>query len=1044
MHARLPLVLGFVIGSLVWPQAQIPAADGPPPTRQVTLNGQTFTLPADFTIEVVAGPELTPRPIAIDMDYRGRLFVADSSGSNAPVATQLEQRPHRLLRLDPADSRGIFPNATVFADKLMFPEGMLCYRDAVYTAAPPSIWRFVDRDDDGHADERAEWFQGKTLNGCANDLHGPYLGPDGWIYWCKGAFERQEYPRPGRKPLITKAAHVFRARPDGTGIEAVMTGGMDNPIKVAFHSSGERFISTTFLQNPAGGKRDGLIHALYGGVYGKDYFVAYDHPWTSPQLLPPLTHMGPAAPCGMTMYASTFLGDEYRDNLFVAQFNLRKVSRHELIPDGASFQTRDTDFLVSDNFDFHPTDVFEDADGSLLIVDTGGWYKICCPTSQLHKPDILGAIYRVRRQGMPAVADPRGERLNFPQLNAEQLLDLLGDPRPVVRRRAIEEIDRRQGPLRTLERAMRSANSATRQQGLWAASHVQGPVVDRLIQAQLTDSDPAVRQVALHVVSVRQDQTALDAVLPLLRSESLPNRRAAAEALGRIGSGKAATVVEALFRAIEQTRDRSCQHSLTYALLELGDVAALRAGLAPQRHPLVRRAALTALDQLDDGDLTAAAVVRELSDASTELRDTAWWIIGKHPDWGGALANYFREQLQHPNSVAGGADEFVRRLARAAGNPAIQALLAEQLARDPADPAALQITLRAAATAGLKEPPETWFAPLPRLIGSPSAEAALAAIQLLKAYPAQPLTEAIQQVLRTVREDEQRSVELRLQAASASRGVKIVPSDLFQFWLTQLDAEQPVQQRGLAADAIAQASLSQEQLLLLTTALEHTTPLELDRLLEAFAKSTDDRVGLTLVESLTQVVSKLALRVDVLRPRLANFGPAVQPQVTALYARIDQDAVERAAQLERVLSRLADGDIRRGQAIFRGTKTACTACHAIGYVGGNIGPDLTRVGAVRQERDLLESILFPSASIVRSYETTLIALEDGRTVNGIIRKETSDELVVAISSGQETRVPRRDIAEMKPSTVSIMPTGLATQLTEQDLADLLAFLKNCR
>ncbi len=89
-------------------------------------------------------------------------------------------------------------------------------------------------------------------------------------------------------------------------------------------------------------------------------------------------------------------------------FNLRKVTRHVLEPSGATFTTRDTDFVVSDSRDFHPTDVIEDADGSLLVVDTGGWYKLCCPTSQLAKPDTLGAIYRVRRTGAAPVNDPRG------------------------------------------------------------------------------------------------------------------------------------------------------------------------------------------------------------------------------------------------------------------------------------------------------------------------------------------------------------------------------------------------------------------------------------------------------------------------------------------------------------------------------------------------------------------------------------------------------------------------------------------------------------
>ena len=66
-----------------------------------------------------------------------------------------------------------------------------------------------------------------------------------------------------------------------------------------------------------------------------------------------------------------------------------------LTPDGATFTTKDSDFLTSDNRDFHPTDVLEDADGSLLVIDTGGWYKLCCPTSQLAKPDVLGGIYRI-------------------------------------------------------------------------------------------------------------------------------------------------------------------------------------------------------------------------------------------------------------------------------------------------------------------------------------------------------------------------------------------------------------------------------------------------------------------------------------------------------------------------------------------------------------------------------------------------------------------------------------------------------------------------
>ena len=369
---------------------------------EVKLDGRTFTIPDGFTIERIAGPPLVDRPITAAFDDLGRLYVADSSGSNDNVKKQLAEKPHRIVRLEDTDGDGVFDKQIVFADKMMFPEGTMWLGDSLYVAAPPSIWKLTDTNGDGVADDRVEWFQGKTLTGCANDLHGPYRGPDGWIYWCKGAFAPQSYDRPGKSPFNTRASHIFRCRPDGTGIEPVMTGGMDNPVDVVFTPGGERIFTTTFFVHPGGGQRDGLIHAIYGGIYGKVHEPIFEpaHKWTSPQVMPVLLHMGPAAPCGLARYESDAFGKAYQDNVFACYFNLHKVSRHVLVVDGASFKTKDEDFVSSPDLDFHPTDVIEDADGSLVIVDTGGWYKLCCPTSQLHKPDVLGAIYRVRRSGV--------------------------------------------------------------------------------------------------------------------------------------------------------------------------------------------------------------------------------------------------------------------------------------------------------------------------------------------------------------------------------------------------------------------------------------------------------------------------------------------------------------------------------------------------------------------------------------------------------------------------------------------------------------------
>ena len=125
---------------------------------EVTLGQAVFTVPDGFTVERVAGPPLVDRPITASLDEQGRLYVADSSGSNDPVQKQLAEKPHRIVRLEDRDGDGQFDHSVVFADKMMFPEGTLWHDGSLYVAAPPSIWRLTDTDGDGVADEREEWF----------------------------------------------------------------------------------------------------------------------------------------------------------------------------------------------------------------------------------------------------------------------------------------------------------------------------------------------------------------------------------------------------------------------------------------------------------------------------------------------------------------------------------------------------------------------------------------------------------------------------------------------------------------------------------------------------------------------------------------------------------------------------------------------------------------------------------------------------------------------------------------------------------------------
>jgi putative membrane-bound dehydrogenase-like protein len=609
----LPLLLLAPVRQSAQPSVSQQAAPQKPKVpdgfHQVKLNGHHFTLPDGFTIEVAAGVPLVERPIVAAFDEKGILYVCDSSGSNEPAAVQAKKKPHRIVRLQDSDGDGRFDKSNVFVANVMFPEGAMWFNGSLYVAAPPRIMKFTDAGN-GVAGEGETWFDGKTLTGCANDLHGPYLGPDGWIYWCKGAFAKQEYTLPNGKKFSTRAAHIFRAKPDGSKFEPVMTGGMDNPVDVVFTPGGERIFSTTFFQHPGNGKRDGLVHAIYGGVYGKDHDPVYAHPWTSPTLMPVMTHMGPAAPCGLHRYESDQFGKEFENNIFCTQFNMRKVSRHVLVPSGSTFTTRDSDFVVSDNLDFHPTDVIEDADGSLLIIDTGGWYKLCCPTSQLVKPDINGAIYRVKKIGAHKVEDPRGLKIAWNEQSVKELGHLLHDPRPAVQRKAIEQASV-QGIA--AEVAMAAIGVSKPERGnlnaIWLAARDDRSVTLVMIMTHFKHEQ--TRLAALHVLASHPEKSRgeTDNVLRCLQDSSLMVRRAAAEALGRIGDSRA---VPAILNALADSRnDRVLDHSLTYALIEIADPVATRQGLFGS--PSVCRAVLVALEHMPNGGLDADTLIKAMN-----------------------------------------------------------------------------------------------------------------------------------------------------------------------------------------------------------------------------------------------------------------------------------------------------------------------------------------------------------------------------------------------------------------------------------------------
>jgi putative membrane-bound dehydrogenase-like protein len=1016
------------------------------PVHEVRLNGYRFRLPEGFTIELAAGQPEVVYPICADFDENGRLYVSEASGTDDDFPGQLQAKPHRVLRLEDTDGDGRFDKRTVFADRMMLPQGCLWFDGSLYVGAPPSIWKLTDTNGDGVADRRKEWFRNHELGGCANGIRGPYFGPDGMIYWCKGGHARETYQREGQAPLVTAADHVFRRRSDGSGFESVVAGGMDNPVEVAFTRAGEPLFTTTQYQELGQPRTDGIFHAVYGGVYPKVLPSVLEHIWTAPTLMPVLAHWGAASPAGLLRYESAAFGAEFHDqeNVFAALFSFHKVTRHRLRSEGATYQASNEDFLVCDSLDFHPTDVIEDADGSLLVIATGGWYRRCCPSSNFYSPEVKGAIYRIRRLGAPRVADPRGSSLNWDRLTETALIALLADSRPAVRRRATQALaNRTKAAVPLLMEAVhsRQQSAEARLQAVWAATRIADPAARAVARDALDDPDGTVRQAALHAVSLWRDRAAVPQLLAVLRQASPAHRRAAAEALGRIGAAEA---VPGLLAAAGEPADRTLEHSVTFALIEIGDLAATARGLE-SANPLTRRAAITALDQMNVGRLDPAIFSKSMRSTDRALRETAWWVAGHHPECAIALEPVLHDALLAAQAVSAENEPLVGLLARYAKNADFQACISDRLIDVRSSAPARRILLAAMARAELKEIPSSWVGAVARLHGDADAGLISDWLATIRAWrlPADRAGKLVP-VLRAIGEDQRLAPDVRLLALAAiPGGTAEIRPPLIDFLIGLLPIEQHPKLRSLAAEVLAAARLSPDQQKSLAARLPTTGPLERQRLLPSF-RNAPGNVAQALLAALDTPSSLPGLRPEDLQGLFDSFGPSVHADSARLLDILTKRSQQQKLQIAQLLPLVRNGDPHRGKEVFHSSKAACSTCHQIAYLGGNRGPALTQIGTIRTEGDLLESILMPSVTIVQGYEPWLVATKDGKIHNGLLAGETSEEIVLATGALETVRLRRDEIEAPKPSSTSIMPEGMGQLLTPREIADLVAFLKTCK
>ncbi|MDC0267675.1 HEAT repeat domain-containing protein [bacterium] len=1020
------------------------------------VSSQVTCIP-DFEIRLAASAPLVGYPMMACLDDSGRLYVAESDGRNLTTRAAIERElPRFVRRLVDQDGDGVYDTSTIFADQMTMPEGGLWHDGALYIIAAPYLWRLEDLDDDGVADRREKILGHMEFDGRANQ-HGPYLGPNGRFYFSGGHFGYDLLGTDGSRSGVSRAAGIFSCWPDGSDVQVEGQGGV-NPVEMIFTRNGD-MLSTCAIFDSFGGRRhDALIHWMRGGltqrVYGNPLI-----PETGCRL-PAVSRWGQVAPAGLMRYRGNSFGEEYRDSLFACHFNTHKVVHVRLEARNGTFVTVESDFVTSEDVGFHPTDILEDADGSLLLLDTGGWLSWGCPYSKTAKPEIKGAIYRIQRKSTTIHRDPRGHALAWESLADEPLVQLLADLRPAVRDRAAKVmIEKGETGIESMEFAFKqSKDPEFRKRILWVISRMSGIRRLEILKGAVLDVDEGVRQVAAKSLGRSKDPSSGESLGRLLNDPSPFVRATAAEAIGHLSDK---TSLPLLFRHMDAMDPLHTRHAFVYALMQMKDPVGLKTFLHDDSQPYRQKIALRVLHALES-DLDSASVLPLLNSEDLGLREEARRVVSSRKEWQDEMLRVFREISVEENPKRTDLQLMEGMILSCAHEKRFQELLLETLATPRQSPDFKVQVL--SSLAFLDKLPETLHACVLSGLNAGSPEIRNAALGLAQRFEMRPpILDNVSQLAQN--ED--------LLPVSRVGAMKVLVGHHGQLsgsafgFLTRLviNEKTPVILAQQAAQVLGSLHLhlfhpSQRDAYMETLARAHSFCLP--ALIRPFVSAQAIReteelegdpaawnlLGVRLAAALAQNTGLTSLQQGQGRVLLEAFSdPSSSEAHLAISSLIHNGASNpehQAASVQSLMAVLDSGNASRGRVLFHDARIACGNCHRISERGGQLGPNLSQIGRIRQAKDLLEAILYPSATIVNGYEHYILETQDGEAYTGMIQRETKDAIYLKNTSLREQRVQRSQIERVSSSHISLMPSGFDQVLSRQELLDLVAFLKSCR
>lgn len=951
-----------------------------------------------------------------------------------------------------------------FGDEITDVANGIEYHDGdVYISVGPDLWRTKDENKDGIADATESISHGYAVHigFGGHGMSGVTVGPQGRIWWGIGDIGINVIDKEGKQWKYPNRGVVVRSEPDGTNFE-VFAMGVRNTHEFTFDKYGN--LITVDNDGDHAGESERLVYLLDGSdtgwrinwQFGKytdptnnGYKVWMDegmylprHDEQAAYFLPPIQNFV-NGPTGMVYNPGTALSPKYYEHFFVAEFrgspNNSPIHAFTLKPDGAGFALNESHEVVKGLL---PTGIDFGPDGALYFGDwINGWGTK--DEGRIWKLDMgaaAGAELELRSKVKELLAS------DFSGNDASSLADLLGHQDQRIRFKAqFELVDRENKGFAALQQtAADSDNQLARIHALWGMSQLirLGKNEGSSLEPFLLDTDPEIIAQAAKLIGDVRYAGGDEALIGLLQHPAPRVRFFSMEALGRKAVKAAISPIVEMLRA-DDGKDTWLRHGGMTALGRIGDADAL-AALAGDPSRNVRTIAVVALRRLQSPSIKAflydadeyviAEAARGITDDYTIpgamsalaqlLNDQAWTseplirrIINANLTVGNNRS--VDNLITYANNPANPEAMRAEALATLAhwGNPSLldrvdgryrgqrkkddtyaRTKLGEQLPGLLAskDGVIQQAAIQAAAGLGIKEVIPQLTNLLTKASDPATRTAALIALDQLAAPD-------LEKLLRTAMQDKDNAVR--------SQALSLLPK-------SKIEPEKAV---GLYADIITKGSVQEAQ-----AALSGLAALPANGANTLLSELFDK-----------MVVGKFpaALHLDLIEAAEAREN---SPELTQKLAAYEAKILE-TDDLGLFAAAIDGGNPRAGRGIFYRNSTAqCTRCHAIFEYGGNVGPNLSGVGARLSPREILTSVIRPSAALAPGHETVLVTLVNDEALSGIVLERTPEYLKLKVGKTDTRTIPRAEIAE-EETLPSSMPS-IEGKLSRQEIRDLVAFL----